>query len=51
MKLNLSNRWFRLSLTKIADAMIVVVLFKRRREPKAEAIEQVRIPATARIVR
>jgi hypothetical protein len=48
MKLNLSNRLFRLSLTKIA---VAYALLKRKREPKAEAIEQVRIPATAGIAR
>lgn len=40
MKLNLSNRWLRLNLTKIAAALIVVVLFIQAREPRICASER-----------
>jgi hypothetical protein len=40
MKLNLFNRWLRLNLTKIAAALIVVVLFIQAREPRISASER-----------
>lgn len=49
MKLSLSNRWFRQNLTRIAAAMIVAVLFKRKRAAVPEAVAPVRVPAAAEV--
>ncbi|HEY2171934.1 MAG TPA: CRTAC1 family protein [Candidatus Angelobacter sp.] len=51
MKLDLSNRWFRLSLTKIAAALIVVVLFIQAREPEISASERSTLASRFHFVR
>jgi hypothetical protein len=51
MNLNSSNRWFRHSLTKIAAALIVAVLFIQAREPRISASERSTLASRFHFVR
>ena len=51
MNMNSSNRWFRHSLTKIAAALIVAVLFIQAREPRISASDRSTLASRFHFVR